>query len=259
MANSKYEYVKKFETDDRLPPSSWIVVRIDGCHFHQFSAEHAFEKPNDENALNLMNSCAASMLEQFPDIVFAYGVSDEYSFIWKETTQFYQRRASKLLSLSVSYFTSVYVMKWKEFFPHKELKGPPYFDGRVVCYPRAKIVQDYLAWRQVDCHINNQYNTCFWMLVKSGKTQREAQELLKGTQAKDKNELLFQQFNVNYDKLPQMFRKGSCVYRKKVEEVVKLVDTGNPVTRTRSKVVVEHKDIIGPKFWSELPYILKEE
>ncbi|CAL9037353.1 tRNA(His) guanylyltransferase 1 isoform X2 [Musa acuminata AAA Group] len=259
MANSKYEYVKKFETDDRLPPSSWIVVRIDGCHFHQFSAEHAFEKPNDENALNLMNSCAVSMLEQFPDIVFAYGVSDEYSFIWKETTQFYQRRSSKLLSLSVSYFTSVYVMKWKEFFPHKELKGPPYFDGRVVCYPRAKIVQDYLAWRQVDCHINNQYNTCFWMLVKSGKTQREAQELLKGTQAKDKNELLFQQFNVNYDKLPQMFRKGSCVYRKKVEEVVKLDDTGNPVTRTRSKVVVEHMDIIGPKFWSELPYILKEE
>lgn len=42
-------------------------------------------------------------------------------------------------------------MKWKDFFPHKELKGPPYFDGRVVCYPRAKMIRDYLAWRQVDC------------------------------------------------------------------------------------------------------------
>ncbi|THU69304.1 hypothetical protein C4D60_Mb08t13030 [Musa balbisiana] len=76
MANSKYEYVKKFDTDDRLYPSSWIVGRIDGCHFHRFSAEHAFSKPNDENDLNLMNSCAVSMLEQFPDIVFAYGVTD---------------------------------------------------------------------------------------------------------------------------------------------------------------------------------------
>ena len=28
-------------------------------------------------------------------------------------------------------------------------------------------------------HINNQYNTCFWMLVKSGKTTREAQSKLK--------------------------------------------------------------------------------
>lgn len=58
---------------------------------------------------------------------------------------------SKILSLSVSYFTSLYVMKWKEFFPGKELKAPPSFDGRVICYPRAKIIQDYLAWRQVDC------------------------------------------------------------------------------------------------------------
>jgi tRNA(His) 5'-end guanylyltransferase len=42
---------------------------------------HAFEKPNDERALNLMNACATSMLEKFPDIVFAYGVSDEYRYI----------------------------------------------------------------------------------------------------------------------------------------------------------------------------------
>jgi len=36
MANSEYEYVKReFEFDRRLPPSNWIVVRIDGCHFHR--------------------------------------------------------------------------------------------------------------------------------------------------------------------------------------------------------------------------------
>ncbi|XP_010922243.1 tRNA(His) guanylyltransferase 2 isoform X1 [Elaeis guineensis] len=259
MANSKYEYVKKFEADDRLPPCNWIVVRIDGCHFHRFSADHEFEKPNDKNALNLMNSCAVSMLEHFPDIVFAYGVSDEYSFVLKETTQFYQRRASKILSLSVSYFTSLYVMKWKEFFPNKELKAPPSFDGRVICYPRGKIIQDYLAWRQVDCHINNQYNTCFWNLVNSGKTEREAQEFLKGTQSKDKNELLFQQFGINYNELPAMFRKGSCVYRDKVEETVKQDKGGNSIKRTRNKVVLAHIDIVGPKFWSEHQYILEEE
>lgn len=37
MANSKYEYVKKFEIDDKLPPHNWIVVRIDGCHFHRWA------------------------------------------------------------------------------------------------------------------------------------------------------------------------------------------------------------------------------
>ncbi|GJN15055.1 hypothetical protein PR202_gb01942 [Eleusine coracana subsp. coracana] len=81
MANSEYEYVKReFEFDRCLPPSNWIVVRIDGCHFHRFSKKHDFKKPNDENALNLMNDCATAMLEKFPDIVFAYGVSDEYRY-----------------------------------------------------------------------------------------------------------------------------------------------------------------------------------
>lgn len=44
----------------------------------RFSEIHKFDKPNDARALNLMNSCAVSMLEKFPDIIFAYGDSDEY-------------------------------------------------------------------------------------------------------------------------------------------------------------------------------------
>nr|CAD1819046.1 unnamed protein product [Ananas comosus var. bracteatus] len=225
--------------------------------FCRFSADHAFEKPNDENALNLMNACAVSMLEQFPDIVFAYGVSDEYSFVLKEASQFYQRRAR--LSHNEYFHIKAIIYFHYIVLPHKDLKRPPFFDGRVVCYPRAKIIRDYLSWRQVDCHINNQYNTCFWMLVKSGKTEREAQEMLKGTLSKDKNELLFQQFGVNYDKLPAMFRKGSCVYRDKVKLLVKFDESRNPVRRIRKKVVLGHFDIIGPNFWHEHPEILEED
>lgn len=120
MANSKYEYVKSFEVEDEVMPPNLIVVRIDGRGFRRFSEVHEFEKPNDERALNLMNSCAAAMLEEYPDIVFSYGFSDEYSFVFKKTTKFYQRRASKIVSLVVSFFTSIYTTKWKEFFPHKE-------------------------------------------------------------------------------------------------------------------------------------------
>ncbi|KAL2323769.1 hypothetical protein Fmac_028148 [Flemingia macrophylla] len=55
-------------------PSTWIVVRIDGCHFHRFSEIHEFVKPNDDRALNLTNSCAVAILEKFWEgIVFAYG------------------------------------------------------------------------------------------------------------------------------------------------------------------------------------------
>lgn len=48
MANSKYDYVRSFELDDKILPNVWIVVRIDGKAFHKFSKEHDFVKPNDE-------------------------------------------------------------------------------------------------------------------------------------------------------------------------------------------------------------------
>ena len=89
------------------------------------------------------------------------------SFVFREDTEFYQRRerylftsslsilgychtqnylnnlikkyhhvidfstniCSKILSLCVSYFTSEYVMKWKDFFPNNDLREPPYFHG----------------------------------------------------------------------------------------------------------------------------------
>jgi tRNA(His) 5'-end guanylyltransferase len=39
---------------------------------------------------------------------------------------------------------------------------------------------------------------------------------VQGTTADVKNNLLFEKFNINYNNLPQIFRKGSIVYRKQV-------------------------------------------
>ncbi|KMZ66975.1 putative tRNA(His) guanylyltransferase [Zostera marina] len=255
MANSKYEYVKEFEVDDKLPLYNWIVVRIDGCHFKRFTTDHGFDKPNDECGLNLMNSCAAAMFDRFADIVIAYGFSDEYSFIWKESTEFHERRKSKILSLSVSFFTGVYIRNWEKFFPKNDLKDTPCFDARVICYPKARIIKHYLEYKQTDCHVNNQYNTCFWVLVKSGKTVGEAQKFLMGTHKKEKNDLLFIQHAINYKELPAIFRKGSFVYRKRVEETVKLDSNGRPILRSRNKVVVGHDDL-NDQFWKNHSYIL---
>ncbi|KAI8550687.1 hypothetical protein RHMOL_Rhmol06G0127400 [Rhododendron molle] len=55
-----------------LCPSEFVVVPI------WFSDFHKFEKPNDEKALNLVNTCAAAILEEYPDIVFSYRFRDEY-------------------------------------------------------------------------------------------------------------------------------------------------------------------------------------
>jgi tRNA(His) guanylyltransferase len=47
----------------------------------RFSRAHGFAKPNDINALNLMNTAAkAVMRELSSDTIIAYGDSDEYRY-----------------------------------------------------------------------------------------------------------------------------------------------------------------------------------
>ncbi|NXQ79214.1 THG1 guanylyltransferase, partial [Nyctibius grandis] len=268
MAKSKFEYVRDFETDDTCLPNCWIVVRLDGRNFHRFSEQHEFKKPNDDRALQLMTKCAQTVMQELEDIAIAYGQSDEYSFVFKKKSRWFKRRASKFMTHVVSQFASSYVFYWKDYFKDRQLLYPPGFDGRIVLYPSNQNLKDYLSWRQADCHINNLYNTVFWMLVqRSGLTPVQAQERLQGTLAGDKNEILFSEFNINYNNEPLMYRKGTVLIWQKTNEVmtkkIKLPKEAKEkeveVTRTRTKVVPLHCDIIGDQFWEEYPEILAED
>lgn len=211
----RYGYVRHFEQPDSILPNTWIVVRIDGHSFHKFTARYNFTKPNDLRALHLMNAAAEYVLTQLPDISLAYGQSDEYSFLFPPTCDLYERRAAKLVSTIVSIFSTAYVLFWPQHFPGTPLTPPfPSFDGRAVAYPSLKNMRDYFCWRQVDCHINNLYNTSFWTLVNKGGLSRPAAEKeLSGTLAADKNEILHSRFGINYNEEQAIFRKGSVIFR----------------------------------------------
>lgn len=245
MANSKYAYVKSFEVEERILPEVWIVVRLDGRCFSRFAEEHRLQKPNDERCLRLMEHSARKVLESFDDCFLAYGQSDEFSFVLRKQTNIFNRRKSKILSCVVSLFSSSFVFHWKTFFEDTELQYPPTFDGRVVVYPSEQTLRDYLSWRQVDCHINNQYNTCFWLLVQNGATPKEAYETLKGTLSDFKNELLFQKFGINYAHLEARFRKGSTLFKKAREDSLHSSKT------TGYEIILTHEDIIHDVFWDQ--------
>lgn len=257
MANSRFEYVRKYELEDKLLPGCWIVVRLDGKGFTKFSSLHGFEKPNDRRALDLMDAAAVEVLKEYPDIVISYGESDEYSFVLHRDSILYDRRNSKLITVIVSCFTSNYVRLWPQYLKDISLQVSPVFDGRAICYPGNQTLRDYLSWRQADTHINNQYNTCFWALVKSGVSPTEAQNTLKGTDAAFKNELLFSKFGINYGALPEQFKKGSIVIRNRAKVIVKYKEDGTAVERDRFLIQVMHCDLIRDDFWVQHPDILK--
>ncbi|KAJ1301265.1 hypothetical protein OPQ81_003672 [Rhizoctonia solani] len=290
MANTRFQYVRSFELPDPLLPNTHLVLRIDGHAFHKFSDAHGFRKPNDERALQLMDKAAQTVMEEYPDIVLGFGESDEFSFLFKKSTKLYNRRQSKIVSMLTSLFTSAYVFNWDTYFPDTKLKYPPYFDGRVVIYPGKQEIRDYFSWRQADTHINNLYNTTFWALVhQGGMTAREAETRLKGTLSKDKHEILFSSYNINYNSLPERFKKGSVLVRETDSVLVAnpgvqegntdIADASDPVMnlqnvsnanptkeskQTNKKdrrapptvVRVVHVDIIKDEFWAARPELL---
>ncbi|RYP17021.1 hypothetical protein DL765_004782 [Monosporascus sp. GIB2] len=221
MANSRYEYVKRL------------------C------AKYGFEKPNDRRALDLMNAAAKALLTELPEITIAYGVSDEYSFVFHKTCTLFDRRSSKLVSTVVSTFTAYYIHLWPSYFPDTPLLPPlPSFDGRAVCYPSVQNMRDYMSWRQVDCHINNLYNTTFWSLV-----------LRDGMDAKDAEKLLA------YELVEPGSHNAAETADKLAEPVLqsKTQDENDKKRRTKARVVVEHLDIIKDEFWDRRPWLLSNK
>ncbi|KAJ7629643.1 Thg1 C terminal domain-containing protein [Mycena polygramma] len=198
-----------------------------------------------------------------------------HRFLIRKSASLYNRRQSKIVSTLTSQFTSSYVFRWASYFPDRALKYPPSFDGRLVLYPSAREIRDYFSWRQTDTHINNLYNTAFWALVQEGgESTTEAHATLKGTVSKEKHEIPFSRFGINYNTLDARFRKGSTLVREKIppdgplseaEGIPTTLFPGNvePTTvrmRTRAKprtqVEVLHWDIIKDDFWDVRPEIL---
>mmetsp|Transcript_8624 Transcript_8624/g.13364 ORF Transcript_8624/g.13364 Transcript_8624/m.13364 type:complete len:147 (+) Transcript_8624:158-598(+) len=144
-----------------------------------------------------MNFAAQEVMKSFTDIVMSYGQSDECSFVFKKSTKVFNRRQDKIMSCVLSLFSSAYTYGFADFFGGEDQGGftrplrIPSFDGRIVLYPSLDDLKAYINWRQVDCHINNLYNTTFWALVnKGGLSNAEAHKRLKGTFSKDKHEIL---------------------------------------------------------------------
>ena len=227
---------------------------------------------------------------------------DAQSFVFHHSTNLYSRRSSKLVSTVVSTFTAHYITQWPAYFPDAPLVGVtpadrppivlptgplPTFDGRAVCYPRLQQLRDYLAWRQVDCHINNLYNTAFWALVQQGGLEnRAAEQELAGTVSQDKHEMLWSRFGINYDREMEVFKKGSVIFREPVggqgegvgenkNGIAGLVNgeaakdgEGGEFSKTQKaklekakrkmQIVVVHEDIVKEGFWKQRSWLLVE-
>lgn len=83
--------------------------------------------------------------------------------------------------------------------------------------------------------------------VKRKLTAEEAELRLRGTVSAEKHDILFLEYDVNYNKEPEMYKKGTVLLY--------------PMTENKRDGPVEERyvDIISDQFWNENQYILKQD
>lgn len=232
----EYEFQSRTRLLRRLP----VIIRLDGCHFHTWT--RGLDKPYDTHLTRIMQSVTKYLCEHIQGCVLGYTQSDEITLVLidyqnQETDAWFDNQVQKICSVSASLASVAFnkylqemikeleidAMAWEhdeeyqqmsfcyekaELLEQKMWKAT--FDARAFNVPKHEVVNN-LIWRQQDA-TRNSIN----LVGQSLYSHKE----LQGISAKDLQNKMLIEKNVNWNNYPTSFKRGSCVIRKDRKWVV---------------------------------------
>lgn len=203
-----YELASEQVLPRRLP----VVVRLDGNSFSKFTKRLKLEKPFDERFERAMESAARAVLEYCSGGQLGYIQSDEITILLRndqthQTDPFLGNRTQKLASLLASTASVAFNEKMREY----DFVTPAIFDCRAFVVPPAEVNNVFL-WRQKDA-FKNFVSSYAYFKLKDKYGRKTAQKMLHGLSTNERQELIFQQLDININDLPVEHRRGRTVVR----------------------------------------------
>lgn len=184
-----------------LPRRTYTIIRLDGKAFHTYTK--GLDKPYDVALMRHMAILATRLCEQIQGTAFAYQQSDEISllltdFAKNETEAWFDGQVQKMVSVSASIATA-------EFNHLRRARGQELalFDSRVFTIPDPVEVMNYFIWRQQDATKNS-----ITMLAQKYFSAKE----LQGKNGAERQEMLFDEFGVDWNKHPEEFKRGILIH-----------------------------------------------
>ena len=183
----------------QLPRRTHLVLRIDGRSFHHFTRD--LERPYCRPLADALDTAALALCREMTGCRFAYGQSDEYSFLLtdfdkEKSPMWFDGNLQKIVSVAASVFTAAFARA----FPSE---AQATFDCRAMIIPQASEVEKYFIWRQLDASANS-----LNMLASAHYSHAE----LLGKSEAEKHELLHAKA-LNWAKQPADFKRGRAVQR----------------------------------------------
>lgn len=157
--------------------SPFAIVRLDGRGFSGFTQTY-FRKPVDQKFHNVMIACCEAIFEHSGiNISYIQYHSDEISILIGNADTSFGRNVQKYTTLFASLVASEFTKQIYE--PIRRGINPIMFDGRLHQANSADDVIAYFKWRQTDAVRNALNNYCYWTLRNSGKTNKQADSLVR--------------------------------------------------------------------------------
>lgn len=198
--------LRVYETahDHCVLPGLFMIARLDGRGFTRLTREvHRFEAPYDPVFRDHMLATVQHLMNCGFRIVYGYTQSDEISLVFHPDEDTFQRKLRKLISLLAAEASACFALR---------LGAPAAFDARISQLPTLPLVVDYLRWRQEDAHRNALNAHSYWLLRRQGHSASAATARLQHLSVAQKNELLFQEGQINFNDLPNWQKRGCGVY-----------------------------------------------
>jgi len=228
--------------DQQIAEDQWIVVRLDGRGFSSLTEQH-FTKPFDGDFHALMLHTAQELFALFEG-AYCYTGSDEISLVLPPKWGMFDRRISKIISISASIAASTFTQAF-----HKRAQ----FDSRVVAFSSLDEVVQYCSWRVADVRRCAIHTAIYWTLKHSGMSATKVTKLLNGMPWQEKDKMLQEQFSIKFSEIALWKQQGIGIHWETYEK------TGyNPIKnieaiaeRRRTKVV----DVVRGEYYEQ--YLLK--
>lgn len=156
MANSRFEYVREFETQCTIMSDCYIVVRIDRQpgRLSINGNQQAIIESDPTMCTNhldlladddLLKYAAFKVMKAFQEIILTFGGDNKsYSFVLHRRADIYNRRAAKIASCLLSTFTAFYTTQWGTWLPDTAELLTPIFYASTYVLPNHDLVKDYL-------------------------------------------------------------------------------------------------------------------
>lgn len=224
-----YEKVNRTYLTRRMP----AIIRLDGKAFHSFTRN--FCKPFDDVLVRTMQQTMKYLCENIQGCVFGYTQSDEISLVLVDyqnldSSAWFDYNVQKMASISASMATLAFNrffnlqilvleealtdndtisdanLDYLEVLKRAADKGA-FFDARVFNIPKEEVT-NCILWRQNDATRNS--------IESVGQAHFSQKQLNKKT-CNMIQDMLFTEYNINWNDLPAYLKRGSACL-KRLEE-----------------------------------------